>query len=88
MLLSVKVELEKVYWGRDCIDSTKIDVGCRQDLFNGTEIQVCVCKEEGCNKEMGEIPTTSTAPTTTHEGTHSLHFIFTKKSTNNFKMLP
>jgi hypothetical protein len=42
-------------------------------MFNGTEIQVCVCKEEGCNKEMGEISSSSTASTTTHEGIYSLH---------------
>ena len=51
----------------------KLDVGCKQDIFNGTEIQVCVCKGEGCNKEMGEMPTSTTVSTTTHEGIYSLH---------------
>ena len=43
-------------------------IGCQKDTSNGTEIEYCICKEEGCNKEMGEISTSSTLPTTTQKG--------------------
>ena len=61
----ISVEDGKTYWRRDCIDSEHMSVGCQKEGINGTEIEYCVCKEEGCNKEMGELPTSSTTPTTT-----------------------
>ena len=61
----ISVEDGKTYWRRDCIDSEHMSVGCQKEGINGTEIEYCVCKEEGCNKEMGELPTSSTTATTT-----------------------
>ena len=55
-------------------------IGCQKDTFNGTEIEYCVCKNEGCNKEMGEIQTSSTAPTTTHIGICNPNFRLFKVS--------
>ena len=61
----ISVEDGKTYWRRDCIDSEHMSVGCQKEGINGTEIEYCVCKVEGCNKEMGELPTSSTISTTT-----------------------
>ena len=61
----ISVEEGKTYWRRDCIDSEHMSVGCQKEGINGTEIEYCVCKVEGCNKEMGELPTSSTISTTT-----------------------
>ena len=60
-----------MYWGRDCIDDRKIEIGCEHREYNGSEIEICVCKEEGCNKEMNEISTTTSKATTTPKGNHS-----------------
>ena len=62
------VDLEQVYWGRDCVDDKDIEIGCEQRNYNGSEIQICVCTEEGCNREMGEISTSTAKSTTTHKG--------------------
>ena len=62
-----------MYWGRDCVDSTVVDIGCKREIFNGTEIDFCACNEEGCNKDMGQISTTTLIPssTTTNKGNSS-----------------
>ena len=71
---SNQVDQEKVYWGRDCVDSENLSVGCDKRIYENVTIEVCVCKEEGCNKEMKET-TTNKAPTTTHKGTRAKRFI-------------
>ena len=79
----LSVEDGKTYWRRDCIDSEHMSIGCQKEGINGTEIEYCVCKEGGCNKEMGELPTSSTTATTTQPSIRSfasfkniLRFIF------------
>ena len=67
-LLFRLVNHEKIYWGRDCIDDRETQIGCEQKVYNGSEIEVCVCRGEGCNKEMGEVSTSTAKPTTTHKG--------------------
>ena len=62
------VNHEKIYWGRDCIDDRETQIGCEQKVYNGSEIEVCVCRGEGCNKEMGDVSTSTAKPTTTHKG--------------------
>lgn len=63
-------------WRRDCYKSPDDIVGCRKDnRDNGThvwEIEICVCEEKLCNEKMGEMPTSSTAKTTTPKGNGDL----------------
>ena len=62
------VGLEKVSWGRDCVDGNEVEDGCHEEKYQNTTIQMCVCKEEGCNEKMDEeSTTTSKVPTTTHK---------------------
>ena len=65
------VDQEKVYWGRDCVDASKIEIGCSEQGYQNVTIEVCVCKEEGCNNKMDISTTTNKAPTTTHNSTHT-----------------
>ena len=65
------VDQEKVYWGRDCVDASKIEIGCSEQGYQNVTIEVCVCKEERCNNKMDISTTTNTAPTTTHNSTHT-----------------
>ena len=57
-------------WRRDCVKEDFI--GCKSDKRdNGThvwEIELCVCEEDKCNEKMGDLPTSSTAKTTTPGG--------------------
>ena len=65
---------ETTKWRRDCkyANASVVKYGCTQHDFgiNGKTIQVdeCVCDTDECNRVMGPIDTTSTAPTTTHKG--------------------
>ena len=68
ILLFGLVNHEKIYWGRDCIDDRETQIGCEQKVYNGSEIELCVCRGEGCNKEMGDVSTSTAKPTTTHKG--------------------
>ena len=59
---------EKISWGRDCVDGNEVEEGCHEEKYQNTTIQMCVCKEEGCNEKMDdESTTTSKVPTTTHK---------------------
>ena len=81
------VNHEKIYWGRDCIDDRETQIGCEQKVYNGSEIEVCVCRGEGCNKEMGDVSTSTAKPTTTHKGIkHFLMLYFSIDIHKKFSM--
>ena len=44
ILLFGLVNHEKIYWGRDCIDDRETQIGCEQKVYNGTDIEICVCR--------------------------------------------
>ena len=73
LLSIISVEGNEQIWRRDCSDGLPDGfVGCKTDSrSNGTmtwEIEICVCKDNLCNKEMGDISSTTSStnsPTTT-----------------------
>ena len=68
----IKVNDDENIWRRDCYTPEDGFVGCKNDnRSNGTmhwDIEICVCEGDLCNVKMGDITTSSTESTTTHEG--------------------
>lgn len=72
--LFVLVTGDEQIWRRDCSDGLPDGfLGCKKDTMNNGsmtwDIEMCICKDNLCNQEMGDI-TTSPSPitTTTHQG--------------------
>ena len=52
-------------WGRDCIGDSVFKTGCHSYMFHDkTAIELCVCEEDLCNKEMEPITETTSTSTT------------------------
>ena len=44
------MEGNQTFWGRDCVDSSDSDIGCKRSDYHGNEVEECICKENECNK--------------------------------------
>ena len=57
---------------RSCTYASFVNQGCteKNEYLNGKEMKVdeCICDKDECNRNMGEIETSSTIPETTTKG--------------------
>lgn len=74
LIFLFKVTEDDAIWRRDCVKEEF--TGCKKDKRdNGThvwDIELCVCEEKLCNEKMGDMPTSTTSKTTTHQGNYCL----------------
>ena len=60
-------ENKTMQWRRNCKPRNGVDLGCRQhSSFHGyIDVDECICDTSLCNKEMGDLPETTTPSTST-----------------------